>query len=366
MKKLVIFAFALLVCLTAGAQKNSTKKSSTQSAAPKATTTQTAPAAQSAPKPSAQPVTVSSTPAAAPKSVSSSKHFAPKAGDFSFGVAWNPISQFGSYQPETNAFAGSFVKSLGDYPHQMFFLGIDPKFSFVFRYHFSDNWGLRGTLGLSGSTINYKEYVMDDVAYKADTYTQARVEDCIHSDMKGISLGLEAEYTKSFGPLAFIAGFGAQFAIGGGKMTFDYGNTYGSHNSYAPHTMPYLMLSTNDVQTLNEYGYIKNGATGGQMKNVSSARPLERYNIGMCKALALTCNMGIEYFFIGQMSITLAVTFVPVAIYFQPETYTSFEGYCTTGSGSVISWDTVVSPGSNALLYGTQNVGIRLGFNYYL
>lgn len=350
MKKLIILAFALLVCLTAGAQKNSTKK----------TTTQTAPA-------SAANTPVVSTAASTSKS-SSSKQFVPKAGDFSFGVAWNPISQFGSYQPETNAFAGSFVKSLGDYPHQMFFLGIDPKFSFVFRYHFSDNWGLRGTLGLSGSKVNYKEYVMDDNAYKnaSDYYTQARVEDCIHSDMKGISLGLEAEYTKSFGPLAFIAGFGAQFAMGGGKMTFDYGNDYNSINSYNPHTMPYLKLSTNDVQTLNEYGYINNGATGGQIKNVTNARPLERYNIGMCKAIAFTCNMGIEYFFIGQMSITLAVTFVPVAIYFQPETYTSFEGYCTTGSGSVISWDTVVSPGSNALLYGTQNVGIRLGFNYYL
>ena len=360
MKKLVIFAFALLVCLTAGAQKNNTKKTTT--------TQQTTTAAQTAPKPAAQPATQASTQPKSTMSVvsSSRQQFMPRKGDFSFGVTWNPISQFGSYQPEANDFAGSFVKSLGDYPHQMYFLGIDPKFSFVLRYHMSDNWSLRTSLGLSGSTVNYKEYVMDDVAYKADTFTQARVEDCIHSDMKGISLGLEAEYTKSFGALAFIAGFGAQFAIGGGKMTFDYGNTYGSHNSYAPHTMPYLMLSTNDVQTLNEYGYIQNGATGSKMKNVTGARPLERYNIGMCKALAFTCDMGIEYFFIGQMSITLAVSFVPVAIYFQPETYTSFEGYCTTGSGSVITWDTIVSPGSNALLYGTQNVGIRLGFNYYL
>ena len=358
MKKLIILAFALLVCLTAGAQKSNTKKT---------TTTQTTTAAQTAPAPKAAAQPAASTQPKSTMSVASSsrQQFMPRKGDFSFGVTWNPISQFGSYQPEANDFAGSFVKSLGDYPHQMYFLGIDPKFSFVLRYHMSDNWSLRTSLGLSGSKINYKEYVMDDVAYKADTFTQARVEDCIHSDMKGISLGLEAEYTKSFGPLAFIAGFGAQFAIGGGKMTFDYGNTYGSHNSYAPHTMPYLMLSTNDVQTLNEYGYIQNGATGSKMKNVTSARPLERYNIGMCKALAFTCDMGIEYFFIGQMSITLAVTFVPVAIYFQPETYTSFEGYSSTAH-QVVNFDTLISPGSNALLYGTQNVGLRLGFNYYL
>ena len=346
MKKLVIIAFTLLLCLAASAQKSNTKK----------TTTQTAPA-------SAANTPVVSTAASTSKS-SSSKQFVPKAGDFSFGVAWNPISQFGSYQPETNEFAGSFVRSLGDYPHQMYFLGIDPKFSFILRYHMSDNWSLRTTLGLSGSVTNYKEYVMDDVAYKANTQTTNRVEDCIHAKMNGISLGLEAEYTKSFGPLAFIAGFGAQFAVGGGKMTFDYGNAFTSTNS-APTTMPYLKLSTADVQTLNEYGYLKNGKTSGTLSNVTNARPTERYNVGMCKALAFTCSMGIEYFFIGQMSITAAVTFVPVAIYFQPETYTSFQGY-NTSSNQVVDFDTLISPGSNALLYGTQNVGIRLGFNYYL
>ena len=366
MKKLVILAFALLVCLTAGAQKSNTKKSSSQSAAPKATTTQTAPAAQSAPKPAAAQPAASTQPMSTMSVVSSSRQqFVPKKGDFSFGVAWNPISQFGSYQPETNAFAGSFVKSLGDYPHQMYFLGIDPKFSFVFRHHLSDNWSLRTTLGLSGSVTNYKEYVMDDVAYKANTKTENRVEDCITAKMNGISLGLEAEYTKSFGPLAFIAGFGAQFAIGGGKMDFKYGNDYGTYNNNTPTTMPYLKLSTNDVQTLNEYGYLSNGKTMGTVDGVTNARPLERYNVGMCKALAFTCSMGIEYFFIGQMSITLAVTFVPVAIYFQPETYTSFEGYSTTAH-QVVNFDTLISPGSNALLYGTQNVGLRLGFNYYL
>lgn len=343
MKKLFIIAFALLVCLTAGAQKSTKGTKTTQT--------------------STQPAVSTST-VTAPAAKTTSKNFVAGKGAFSFGVAWNPISEFGSYQPEVNQFAGSFVKSLGDYPYQMYFLGIDPKFSFVLRYHMSDNWSLRTTLGLSGSKVNYKEYVMDDVAYKADNYTLSRVEDCIHSDLKGISLGLEAEYTKSFGPLAFIGSFGAQFAIGGGKMTFDYGNAYSIQNTN-PTTMPYLKLSTDDVQTLNNYKYIQNGKDGSVMRNVNSARPLERYNIGMCKALAFTCSMGIEYFFIGQMSITLAVSFVPVAIYFQPETYTSFEGYQASTS-QVLNWDVIVSPGSNALLYGTQNVGIRLGFNYYL
>ena len=290
----------------------------------------------------------------------SSKQFVPKAGDFSYGVSNNPVSDFSSYQPSTGDFAGSFVRDLGDYPHQMYFLGIDPKVSFQLRYHLTDNWSARAVLGLSGSTIHYREYIQDDVAHKADVNTSNRQEDCINASLKGMSLGVEAEYTKSFGALAFIAGFGAQFAVGGGSMTFDYGNGYGDYNGNKPSTMPYLTVPTADLQTLNEYGQL-----GDKLSYMTYARPLERYNIGDCKALAITCNMGVEYFFMGQMSLTAAVTFVPVAIYFQPQTYTLFEGY-NFNSKQVETFHMPVSSGSSAVLYGTQNVGIRLGFNYYL
>lgn len=338
MKKLFVFAAALLLCLTATAQKKTTQ---TKQAA-----------AQSQPAVQAAAPVQKSAPAA-----SSRKQFIPFKGDFSFGVTWNPISKFGSYQPNPGDFAGGFVKSLGDYPHELYILGIDPQFSFQLRYHLSDQWSLRTALGMSGSKVNYKEYVT------SDANSSIKVEDCIHSSMNGVSLGVEAEYTKSFGPLAFIGGFGLQFAIGGGSMTMDYGNQFTKNQM--PGTMPYLALSTADVQTLNEYQ-----STNGSFhaSSVTYARPLERYNVGYCKALALTCNMGIEYFFIGQMSITAAVTFVPVAFFFQPQTYSRFEGwfYNSSSDQGRKEFEFLVSPGSTALLYGTQNIGLRIGFNYYL
>lgn len=349
MKKAFIIAVALLVCVAAGAQKKATTTKA-------ATTQQSATQPKAAAQPAAQPAQTASTSAKSTASASK-KQFIPAKGDFSFGVTWNPISKFGTYQPNPGDFAGGFVKSLGDYPHELYILGIDPQFSFQLRYHMSDQWSLRTALGLSGSKVNYKEYVT------SDANANAKVEDCIHSNLNGVSLGLEAEYTKSFGPLAFIGGFGLQFAIGGGSMTMDYGNPF--VKNALPATMPYLSLSTADVQTLNEYQSLSGNFHAAQ---VTHARPLERYNVGYCKALALTCNMGIEYFFIGQMSITAAVTFVPVAFFFQPETYTRFEGWyynSNTDQGRK-EYEFLVSPGSTALLYGTQNIGLRLGFNYYL
>ena len=53
------------------------------------------------------------------------------------------------------------------------------------------------------------------------------------------------------------------------------------------------------------------------------------------------------------------MSFTPVAVAFQPETYTVYEGFCSyTGTG-------YVSPGSNALLYGIENFGVRISMNYY-
>ena len=81
MKKLVIFAFALLLCLSAGAQKSNTKKTTT--------TQQTTTAAQTAPAPKAAAQPAASTQPKSTMSVvsSSRQQFVPKKGDFSFGVA---------------------------------------------------------------------------------------------------------------------------------------------------------------------------------------------------------------------------------------------------------------------------------------
>lgn len=286
--------------------------------------------------------------------------FNPKKGDFSFGVAYNPMSEFASYQPEIKGFAGEFIKGLNDYPHELYFLGVDPKINFVLRYHLTDSWALRATLGFSGSKVNYREYIQDDVSHHLDPNTENREVDCVHGILRGYSVSAVAEYHKSFGRLAFIAGVGLQYASGGGTLTFEYGNGFDKDaNGYAPTTMPYCQWDNDATKRgiLNQYN--------GDVAKVNYARPLERYNVGDCKAISLIGDMGIEYFFIGQMSITAAVTFAPFTYYSQPQTYAKFEGWHTDDK-EVVEFNALVSPGSSAILYGTQNFGVRLGFHYYL
>ena len=50
---------------------------------------------------------------------------------------------------------------------------------------------------------------------------------------------------------------------------------------------------------------------------------------------------------------------------FQPKTYATYEGF-SANTGKVEQVTDVVSPGSCALLYGTQNLGCRIALTYYL
>ena len=82
--------------------------------------------------------------------------------------------------------------------------------------------------------------------------------------------------------------------------------------------------------------------------------------------------MGIEWLFASRMSLGAAITFTPIMVMFQPQTYTQYEAYTTipvvggTDDGGVINYNKMVSPGSTGLIYGTDNLGFRLSLNYYL
>ena len=58
------------------------------------------------------------------------------------------------------------------------------------------------------------------------------------------------------------------------------------------------------------------------------------------------------------------MNFTPIMYTFQPQTYTIYEGF-STNTGKVEKYNGLVSPGSDAFLYGTENIGLRLSVNYY-
>ena len=295
----------------------------------------------------------------------------PQGGDFSIGVTFNPLAiKNHDYQPDKNAWAGDFVTGLGGTPKQMFILSTDPLVSFMIGYHFNDLVSLRANIGITGSNVNYREYVHDDAHLEATSNEDlAWKYDAIKSKLNGTTIGLGLEFTKPFGRLAFVGGFGIQYAIGGGSLAFSYGNELTSeltdNGTKLPSQMKYTSLAGEG--TLNEWNTAKKDAAIGHDEYLNTVgRPVERHNVGMNHGIGITADMGLEYFFAGRMSIGASVTFVPIMVVFQPQTYTKYEVYNkTTKQGEI--WDGALkSPGSRALLYGTQNIGLRFAFKYYL
>lgn len=297
------------------------------------------------------------------------KIFNPQKGNFSIGVTFNPLAiKNHDYQPEANAWSGDYVSSFASTPKQMFILSTDPLVSFMMNYHLNSVVSIRANIGITGSNVNYKEYVADDLALIDNSKSTNKVVDVASSKLNGTTLGVGLEFTKAFGKLAFVGGFGLQYAIGGGSLAFSYGNpltdkTTGS-GARLPSTMPYMLLTGEG--TMNEWNNAKADAIRANSDFTGIGRPIERHNVGMNHGIGITADMGIEWFFTGKMSLGAAVTFTPIMFVFQPQTYTKYEVYNkSTKQGEV--WDkAVVSPGSTAFLYGTQNIGLRFAFKYYL
>ena len=150
--------------------------------------------------------------------------------------------------------------------------------------------------------------------------------------------------------LKFVAGLNLLYAFAGGKVGFAYGNQLTKENQ-----VPTSMGLT---------------ATGGAYddwtaaQGIAWARPVERKNVGFSHGLGIQADMGIEWFFIDHLSLGAAVTFTPVMFVKQCQTYTVYEGYSAT-LGDVMQYNKLVSPGSWACLYGTDNLGFQLSLNYY-
>ncbi len=289
-----------------------------------------------------------------------SARFSPKAGDWSIGFSFNPVSLAykQQLQPKAGTFAGAYIQELGSNNKQMFILSQDPLAAFRFKYHFTESWALRVTLGVNGSNVNYREYVQDDAAKMVNPLSENKVADQASSHLNGGSLIVGAERKFGKGALKFVTGFGVMYSIAGGTMSFKYGNVLNEYNQ-APSTMPMLEMPSSSsgtaTESLNEFDSVL-GITYG--------RPLKRANVNYVQGIGVSVDMGVEWFCFDRMSIGGALTFTPFMFMWQPQTYTIFEGFSNI-TGKVEQYNKLVSPGSSAVLYGTENIGFSLSLNYY-
>ena len=281
-------------------------------------------------------------------------YFSPKKGNWAIGVTVNPAS-IGSniaIQPKNGEFAGEYIDGLAAYPKQMFVMSKDPMAAIKVKCFVSDKMAFRASVGINGSLVNYREYVRDDLAYALNPDSQNQVVDRTSSSMNSVSLLLGTEWSKGKGAVRFTYGFDFMYTIAGGSLLFKYGNALTDLNQ-VPSSMPFTQ-SGGDWNNFIDEGW-----------GMAYARPLHRKNIGYIHGIGISADAGLEVFLASNISLTAALNFTPVMFTFQPQTYTVFEGF-STKTNQVEKVNSLVSPGSNSVLYGTQNIGCRISLTYYL
>ena len=283
----------------------------------------------------------------------------PQTGDWAIGITFNPVS-LGSrltVQPQAGTGVNGSISGSMAIEKQLYALSQDPVLAFRIKYRYAENWNMRIALGFSGSHINYTEYVQDDYSVLQNPSSENKVSDIVRSDLNSGNLVLGTEFVKGK-KLKFTMGFSLMYAIGGGKLSFDYGNKISALNPI-PTSMPYSGWINGKTAALNP----DNAA--GAAQGIAWARPLKTNNSGIHHGIGVAMDMGLEWFFQERISLGAAVTFSPVMLTFQPQTFTIMEGF-STKTGKVEQYNLLVSPGSWSCLYGTENIGFQISLNYYL
>ncbi len=275
-----------------------------------------------------------------------------KRGTSSIGFMYNPVSgQRANGMFKAGDFVGNAIAAQGASPAQMVILA-DPMFSIRFKHMISDVTAFKASVGFSGANFNYREYVQDDTALADDPLMSGvkQVEDVINFKLDGGGINLGFEFGLAVGNFKFSGGFGLMYSFGGGSMKFDYGNKMTDENPL-PTTMPIIR------DTLMGSGMYYDVDLG-------AARPLKRYNVGMIHAFGLTLEAGMEWFFAPSFSVGASVSLIPLIYAVQPETYTDYEGW-SVEDDKKLDFTKKISSGSDYMLYGTENIGLQLSFNYY-
>lgn len=293
----------------------------------------------------------------------------PAVGSTSIGITFNvaTLANNLSMQPKAGDFAGSYVEKLAGTSHQMFILSMDPLATFRVKHRMTEHMNFRAAFGFNGSTVNYAEYVDDDLAKAINPASEKQVADQVRSNLNSTNFAVGIEYTAGKGNLKFVAGANILYAFAGGKVDCSYGNAMTNQNIKPTQMKMTSMLEPTPVvpgvETPKQNSFNQWQEWQGH-QGISYARPVECYNVGFNHGLGFQVDMGIEWFFIEHLSLGASATFTPVMFVFQPQTYTVYEGFSTI-SNQVENYNALVSPGSWACLYGTQNLGLQLSLNYY-
>ena len=287
------------------------------------------------------------------------KVYTPEVGSSAIGVNFNPVAAAQGGSAASFSSVGQFlygtetedgiIKGAEAKPNQMYILAQQPMVSISYKYQAKEHMAFKASIGFSGGYVNYREYVNDDKAIAFNPMSEAQVADAVMLDYKGggITAGLEFNAGKN---LRFVGGFGLMYSFGGGDVKFEYGNQITEANQH-PTTMEKIDKNINE--------FASSGCTW-----MDYGRPVKQYNVGVSHGIGLYANLGLEWFFMKNVSIGATVELTPIMVAFQPQTYTIYEGF-DNYHREVAQYNDLVSPGSTYVLYGTENIGVNISFHYY-
>lgn len=279
--------------------------------------------------------------------------YTPQKGDWSVGINVNPVAAGGfSYQPKKGEFVGGFLAAFSDNPAQMYIPG-QSLVSIKAKNMITSSFAVKMTVGFNGSHVDYKEYVKDDYQASINSDSEALVEDSIIGNLAMGSATVGVQKYLGKGALKFTLGADVAYTIAGGHLDFKYGNDFATYNGNKPTSMSFTEMSTGKM---NKYE--------GSHLGITYARPYKRNEIGTIQQVALMANAGLECFIADHISAGVEVCFVPVAFTWQSQTWGIYQGYSAT-TMNVIQYNDLVSPGSHAVTYGTNNFAVNLSINYY-
>lgn len=276
-----------------------------------------------------------------------------KSGEWAVSVTFNPgsLAYKMSCKPAAGDFVGQYIAEMAASPKQMFIVSQDPLAAVKVKYYTSSKSAFRASLGFNGSIVNYREYVQDDLAVALNPDSQNKVNDAATSRLNTVSISLGKEWRTGERAIKFVYGVDLLYTLAGGDLVFNYGNKMTDVNQ-VPSSMP-MLAPNGDFDDFNS------------KLGIAYARPVKRYNSGYIHGLGLQVDAGLEFFLAEKISLGLAMTFTPIMGVCQPQTYATYEGF-SSNTGRVEKFNELVSPGSWALLYGTENIGCRITLSYYL
>lgn len=269
--------------------------------------------------------------------------YLPAAGDMSIGFSANPFLKFVGNMFNGTAGQDYNYDAVGGNPYTNGVPGFTyPTVSISGKYMLSDNLGVRVNLGWVLNTRKEAAYVEDQHALALNPLSEQKVIDTYNYKQNGGSLSAGLEYRIGKHRVQGVFAGSLLYAFKTESEQFTYGNAITEINQKP--------LVSSVAPAYAAHGAMPNART-------------QKISTDGTHTAGLVGAVGIEYFVAPKISIGAEVN-LALLYSWTPNTYSVKEGYNTL-NGKVEQHTDLSEPASSDFVFGTENIGSNIHFNFY-